>query len=332
MQDLFERYPDLQLATLVEAPPEGDGWLHEIKYDAYRLLAFLDDRKVRLLTRNRNDWTVRFPSIQASVGRLKARSAVLDVEAAIVEPTGRTDFHALQQALSEFGDSRAIVGYAFDLLHLDGTDLSGCPQIERKEKLQTLLEKSTLGNQLYYSEHVRGSGAAELKKACRLGLEGIVSKFATAPYRTGRQKTWLKSKCLTRQEFIILGFSAAKSGDRAIGALYLGYRRDGEIAYAGKVGTGFTTADATVLLEKMSSLETKTPSAKGVPRSELRAIHWVKPKLLCEVVFVEWTKDGYIRHPSFQGLREDKQARSVRRETPAALELTAPSAEKRSEK
>jgi bifunctional non-homologous end joining protein LigD len=196
MRDLFKRYRAVQLATLVDAPPEGDGWLHEIKYDGYRLLAFLHHREIRLFTRNRNDWTVRFPSIQASVGRLKARSAVLDVEAAIVEPSGRTDFHALQQALSELGDSSAIVAYAFDLLHLDGTDLSGRPQIERKQKLQTLLEQSRTGNQLCYSEHVRGSGAAVLKKACRLGLEGIVSKFATAPYRAGRQKTWLKSKCL----------------------------------------------------------------------------------------------------------------------------------------
>ena len=159
-----------------------------------------------------------------------------------------------------------------------------------------------------------------LAQACAKGLEGIVSKLADAPYRPGRQKTWLKAKCLARQEFIIVGFSPAKAGNRALGAFYLGYWKGSQIVYAGKVGTGFTLADAEAIYRKLVPMEVKFPSATGVPKPELRYIHWVKPLVICEVTFGEWTDDGRVRHASFQGLREDKPAREVNRETPQPMD------------
>jgi bifunctional non-homologous end joining protein LigD len=319
MKDLIERYGEVQLATLVDAPPASGNWLHEIKFDGYRLVAFLEKKSVKLFTRNGNDWTARFPSIRESVTKLKATSAVLDMEAVVVEPSGRTSFQALQNALGDGGKSDAIVGYVFDLLYFDGKDVSAAPLTERKAKLEILLNRSKDAKHLYYSEHVAGQGAEFLAKCCALGLEGIVSKLADAPYRSGREKSWLKAKCIMRQEFIIVGFSTAKSGNRAIGALYLGYLKDGELAYAGKVGTGFTMRGAEEVYKKLAPLESGTPPIKGIPRSELRYIHFVKPLLLCEVAFAEWTSDGHIRHGSFQGLREDKKAKDVKRETPKSV-------------
>ena len=230
MKDLIDRYGEVQLATLVSTPPEGADWLYEIKFDGYRLIAFLEGKTVKLFTRNGNDWTASFPSIRDSVAQLRARSAVLDMEAVIVEPSGRTSFNALQQALGEGGRRGAIIGYVFDLLHLDGKNLSVMPQLGRKEKLENLLSASRAAKSIHYSEHVVGSGAEVLAKSCALGLEGIVSKLAYAPYRPGRQKSWLKTKCLTRQEFIIVGFSAAK-------ALSVGSRH-GSMLRAGMDGFG----------------------------------------------------------------------------------------------
>jgi bifunctional non-homologous end joining protein LigD len=202
----------------------------------------------------------------------------------------------------------------FDVLHLDGEDLREKLQVERKQRLKELLGKSQTAEVLHYSEHVIGKGAEMLAQACTHGLEGIVSKRGDAPYRTGRQRTWLKSKCVKRQEFIIVGFSTAKSGSRAIGALYLGYKKDGRVTYAGKVGTGYTMDDAAGIYQKLLPMEEKAPTAADLPRSEARFIHWVRPELLCEVAFTEWPENGHERHPSFQGLREDKAARGVRRE------------------
>jgi bifunctional non-homologous end joining protein LigD len=222
--------------------------------------------------------------------------------------------------LGDGGRSDAIVGCVFDLLYLDGKDLSDIPQLDRKERLERLLSKSIAAKSLCYSEHVLGKGAEMLAQACALDLEGIVSKLADAPYRPGRQQSWLKAKCLARQEFIIVGFSLAKAGNRALGALYLGYRKDGRIVYAGKVGTGFTLADAAAVYKTLAPLEEKLPNAASVPQAELRYIHWVRPSVICEVAFGEWTADGRIRHDSFQGLREDKPAQKIKRETPQPMD------------
>jgi bifunctional non-homologous end joining protein LigD len=319
---LMKTYDSVQLATLVDAPPEGDGWVHEIKFDGYRLLGFLADGAVCLRTRNGLDWTAKFPSISAAMEKLKAKDAVLDMEAVVLDEKGRSTFQGLQAALGDGGRRERIVAFVFDLLHLDGRDWSKQPLSTRKETLAALLEKSKADKALVYSEHITGSGAKLLEKSCGLGLEGIVSKRAGAPYTAGRDKLWLKSKCIKRQEFIIVGYSSAHKGERALGALYLGYHDHAALKYAGKVGTGFTMQSARDLIARLAPLATDKPvltraGTKGLTAGEYQTVHWVSPKLLCEVAFTEWTDDGRIRHPSFQGLREDKSASEVKMETPA---------------
>jgi bifunctional non-homologous end joining protein LigD len=323
---LVQRYPEVQLATLVETPPEGAQWLHEIKLDGYRLLGFVSRGVPRLRTRNGKDWTESFPSLVAALETLKAKNAVLDMEAVMLDAQGKSNFQALQTALGDGGNRSRILAYVFDLLHLDGKDLTKLPLTERKQKLQILLKKSKQETRLRYSEHVAGQGAEIFATACEAGLEGIVSKKGDAPYVAGRQKSWLKVKCALRQEFIILGFSNARKGERALGALYLGYRKAGVLHYAGKVGTGFSMKSARELAERFAGMAAgnavlSRAETGGLPAGEWRSIRWVAPTLLCEVAFTEWTQDGHIRHPSFQGLREDKDASEVKKETP--LKTTA---------
>ena len=318
--DLMKKYPEVELATLADAPPEGNHWLHEIKFDGYRLLAFVSHGEVRLRTRNGNDWTHKFPSIQAQLARLKVESAVLDMEAVVLDAGGKSSFQALQHALGEGGNSQTISAFVFDLLDLNGKDLTGEPLSARKKLLSTLLKGMRGSSRLRYSDHVVGHADQIMAQSCSMGLEGVVSKLADSPYRPGRQKSWVKSKCINRQEFVIAGFTAARTGPRAIGALHLGYNQKGKLKYAGKVGTGFTMSEARKLFERLAPLEIDKPAITDVPRSVLKAAHWVKPKLLCEVAFTEWTADGQLRHPSFQGLREDKPPRAVVMERPARLE------------
>jgi bifunctional non-homologous end joining protein LigD len=330
LKTLMRKYPSVQLATLVDAPPEGERWVHEVKFDGYRLLGFLSGGEVGLRTRNGLDWTAKFPSVTAAIGRLKAEDAVLDMEAVVLDEHSKSSFQALQAALGEGGDRDRIIAYTFDLLHLDGEDLTGLNLTERKGKLEKLVRKSKPGRALQFSEHITGNGREMLAKSCKLGLEGIVSKLADAPYSAGRGKSWLKSKCQQRQEFIIIGYSDAHSGGRALGALYLGYHKDGSMKFAGKVGTGFTMESARSLSDRLAPLAIDKPvlnpsAMNGTSAGEWQSIHWVKPLLLCEVSFTEWTEDGLIRRPSFQGLREDRKAAEVKMEK-ATAPKTAPSA------
>ena len=321
LKKLVDRYPEVQLATLVDQPPEGDQWLHEIKFDGYRLLGFASGGQARLRTRNGKDWTQSFPSLAAALEKLKVHYAVLDMEAVVVNAEGKSSFQALQTALGEGGNPENIIAYVFDLLHLDGKDLTKLPLTGRKEKLQNLLKKTKSSSTLLYSEHIVGHGTEMFAKARDMGLEGIIAKQSGASYSAGRQKSWLKIKCSQRQEFIILGYSAARKGSRALGALYLGYRKDAALQYAGKVGTGFSMKSARDLVEKFSKLSVTKPvltraQTGELPAAEWQSISWIKPVLLCEVAFTEWTQDGRIRHPSFQGMRDDKDAREVKMETP----------------
>ncbi len=336
LKRLMELYPDVQLATLVDEPPQGEDWLHEIKFDGYRLLGFVSGGEAQLRTRNGKDWTGSFPSLATALEKVKVDDAVLDMEAVIVDEKGKSSFQALQAALGDGGKPENIVAYVFDLLHLDGKELTGLPLTERKEKLERLLKKSKQESWLRYSAHIAGEGEAMFAKACEAGLEGIIAKRANAPYVAGRQKSWLKIKCSLRQEFIILGYSDARTGGRALGALYLGYKKDGELRYAGKVGTGFSMKSARELTERFEGISVEKPTlsraeTEGLAAGEWKSVHWIKPSLLCEVAFTEWTQDGHIRHPSFQGLREDKEARDVKQETPVKTAATAkPAAEKKS--
>jgi len=305
----------LQLALLVDEAPAGDAWLHEQKFDGYRILAELEGRKLRLLSRRFNDWTAQFPTVVDAISALPCKSVLLDGEVAVVMPDGRTSFQALQNS---FGRRDAnVVYFAFDLLNLDGEDLMKLPLEARKQRLEKLLAKAA--NQagiVRYSDHVIGSGDAFFKLACKQGLEGIVSKRRDAPYSPGRGKSWVKTKCLLRQEFVIGGYTDPEGARTHIGALLVGYYQNGKLVYGGKVGTGFSTKALVDLKRALSPIEVaKSPFAPEPSRAWTGPNrHWVTPILVCEITFSEWTNDGRLRHPSFQGLRADKPAAEITRE------------------
>jgi bifunctional non-homologous end joining protein LigD len=306
-----------QLATLVKSPPRGPGWVHEIKFDGYRIGGLLRGGEVTLISRNGKDWTAQFPEVARAVAALPAREALLDGEVCLVLPDGRTSFQALQNVFGG-GPRSGLVYFAFDLTWLDGVDLGRRPLLERKAALAGLLEKAG-GDLIRPSAHWEEDGEAVWREACRLRLEGIVSKRADAAYRPGRNADWVKVKCIQRQELVIGGFTDPEGAARTgLGALLVGYREGDRLAFAGKVGTGFTNASAAALRRKLDALEVKECPFSPRPAGPLgKNAHWVRPELVAEVAFTEWTDDGKVRHPSFQGLREDKDAPQVVKEDPA---------------
>jgi bifunctional non-homologous end joining protein LigD len=304
-----------QLATLVKAAPDGDEWLHEIKYDGYRIGCLVEGRRAQLISRNGKDWTDSFPPIAAAAGRLGVKRALLDGEAAITTADGRTSFQSLQNWFA--GGGEGLVYFAFDLLALEGEpDLAARPLEERKELLRRLLAAAG-GGCIRFSDHVVGGGPRFLAAACARGLEGIVSKRRGDPHRPGRTTGWLKSKCVQRQELVIGGFTDPEGTRAGLGALLVGHREGGALRFAGKVGTGFTQASALALRKRLDALEIDECPFRPRPAGLGKRAHWVRPELVAEVEFGEWTGDGKVRHSSFQGLREDKSAREVVREVPA---------------
>jgi bifunctional non-homologous end joining protein LigD len=311
-----------QLATLVTTPPAGDEWLHEMKFDGYRILCRLQKGRATLLSRNAKDWTDHFPDVAAAAAALPARQALLDGEIAVLLPNGTTKFQALQNALAGVEQGQ-VCYFVFDLLHLDGQDLTGATLEARKRALETLVGSRREGV-IRLSTHVVGQGEEFFKQACRLSLEGIVAKRRDAPYEPGRGRSWLKVKCIQEQEFVIGGFTEPKGSRAGLGALLLGVNgADGGLAYAGKVGTGFTGSVAVKLRKQLDRLRTAAAPFQGRPPGGKEA-RWVKPVMVAQVEFTEWTEDGRLRHPSFKGLREDKAASEVVRERPTAV-AAAPS-------
>ncbi len=308
------RTQPLALALVVEAPPEGDEWLHEIKHDGYRIVARLDEGEVQLISRNGKDWTKEFPDVARAVNRLQAGTVLLDGEVAAVLPNGATSFQALQQRGS---GAAPLVYFAFDLLHLDGWDLRQVPLEERKDVLRRLLDAAPAA--LRFSDHVRGQGAAFFEAARKAGLEGVVSKRADAPYREGRGGDWRKSKCRLTQEVVIGGFTKASDGG-AIGALLVGFPEDGQLVYAGKVGSGFSGRLLSDLQHRLEARPRKTSPFAEVPAEHRRAARWVEPDLVAQVEFTEWTDEGRMRQPVFLGLRDDREARHVVLERPGTVE------------
>lgn len=319
-----ERFVEPQLATLAAKVPAGERWAHEVKFDGYRIQARAGSGKVVLLSRRGLDWTDRFPALSASLKKLRANSALIDGEAVVLDEQGRSHFQLLQNALSE-NRTDGVAYYAFDLLELDGRDMRGEPLAERKKALKALLDASPRAK-IRYSEHVQGKGEQLFRLACDTGLEGIVCKLADAPYRSGRSPDWLKVKCVHEQEFVVAGWTDPAGARAGFGALALGVREGGKLRYAGRVGTGFTTASLRELHSRLSSLKApRCPLDAPPPGPEARGVHWVRPVLVAEVGFTGWTKDGVLRHPSFKGLREDKPAAEVVVEKPReAPRLTHP--------
>jgi bifunctional non-homologous end joining protein LigD len=306
----------LALATIVEAPPPGDEWLHEIKHDGYRIVARVEEGEVRLVSRNGKDWTKEFPQVARALGRLPAGTAILDGEVAAVLPSGATSFQALQRRGSD--SSSPLVYFVFDLLHLDGWDLREVPLLERKRALQRLLAAAPLA--LRFSDHVRGQGPAFFEQARQAGLEGVVSKRAEAPYRPGRGGDWRKSKCRLSQEMVIGGWTLPSDGRPSIGALHVGFYEGDTLVYAGKVGSGFSEKLVADLLQRLEVLRRESCPFAEVPAELRRGSHWVEPELVAQVEFSEWTYEGRMRQPVFLGLRDDRDARHVVRERPGTVE------------
>jgi bifunctional non-homologous end joining protein LigD len=309
----------VQLAALVDHVPAGNSWLHEMKYDGYRTLISVGGEEGRAYTRSGLDWTDKFAAIVADAATLDVSSALLDGEAVVLDAEGRTSFQGLQGALKD--DPGSILYYAFDLLELDGDDLTGLPLVQRKEKLAALIGAGT--EKIRYSDHIVGRGEELFGTFCEAGLEGVISKRADAKYVGSRSGSWVKTKCIRRQEFVIVGWTPSDK-QRGFRALLLGVNEDGKLRYAGKAGTGYTADEIDRLMGLMAPLEVKSPTVEA-PRAAVRGAHWIKPKLVAEIAFMEVTGDGVLRHSSYLGLRLDKKPEAVvfEKEAPVA-QIAAP--------
>jgi bifunctional non-homologous end joining protein LigD len=302
----------VQLAALVDHVPPGDRWLHELKYDGYRTLLAVGGGEGRAYTRSGLDWSDRFAGLIADAITLDLSSALIDGEAVVLLPDGRTSFQALQAALK--GDPRKIDYFAFDLLELDGEDLTQRPLTERKEMLAALLGEGV--GHLRYSDHIVGRGEQLFESFCGAGLEGVISKRIDARYSGSRSGSWVKTKCVRRQEFVIVGWTPSDK-QRGFRSLLLGVNEEGKLRFAGKVGTGFTGDEIERLMELMAPLEQDAATVEA-PRAAVRGAHWIRPKLVAEIAYIEFTDEGVLRHPSYLGLREDKKPEAV------VLEIEAP--------
>ena len=307
------------LASLADKAPDSGNWVHEIKFDGYRIQARLDRGKVRLLTRKGLDWAKKFPTVADAIAKLPVKTVLIDGELVVEGSDGVSSFSLLQQDLKASRHDRMIF-YVFDLLHLDGADLMPLPLTARKNALAKLLDDLPPRAPVRLSESLTERGTTLLQHACKMGLEGLVSKVADAPYRSGRGRDWIKTKCSDRQELVVAGMVSSTADARAVGALVLGYYEDGKLIYAGRTGTGFTHEIARSLYRQLKSIETGKSPFETVPAEErgVRKPIWVDPKMVVEVEFHGWTHGSRVRQASFQGVREDKAAKDVVREKAVA--------------
>ncbi|WP_394269106.1 DNA ligase D [Qipengyuania sp.] len=307
-----------QLATLVDEVPEGNGWMHEIKFDGYRALIAAKGEDVRVYTRSGKDWTDKFAPLVRAIAALDLPSCLIDGEIVATDDKGNPDFSTLQSVLKrghgQQGESDALAFHAFDLLEVDGEDLTGYPNIERKERLEAVL--GTAQPPIHMADHVIGSGEKLFEAMCKAGQEGIISKTIDGAYSGSRGKRWVKVKCTRRQEFVIIGWKKSSARARPFASLLLAQNEGGALVYKGNVGTGFNAQDLEELADKMGPLVRDSAPAP-VDKVSARGVTWVDPKLVAEIAFAEFTADGNVRHGSYLGLREDKPARKVKPEKPA---------------
>jgi DNA ligase D-like protein (predicted ligase) len=304
------------LATLTHERFSDPVWIFERKLDGERCLAWRSGPAVHLFSRNRKQLDDTYPEIVDALKAERAPSFLLDGEIVAFEGD-RTSFARLQQRMQITNAQEArrskvpVFYYVFDLLYADGEDLRGLPLEERK---RLLCEKLTFGDAVRYTEHRRTDGEAFYAEACRKGWEGLIAKRADSPYTGGRSRNWLKFKCANQQEFVIVGYTDPKGARLGFGALLVGYWERGRLVYAGKVGTGYSDETLQQLSKRLAALETRRPVLEPDAELPRRGVHFVKPELVCEVAFSEWTSGGKLRHSSFLGLRDDKDPRQVLRE------------------
>ncbi len=316
-----EKLPEFitpQLASLVDSPPNGQEWLHELKLDGYRMQARIHrgakEVQVQLLTRSGLDWTYRMPALAEALRTLPVKSALLDGEVIVLDEAGISSFSALQAAFQQ-GAANQLLFYVFDLLHLDGYSLRELPLSDRKHLLEQLLS-SVPDGAIRLSQDLRGDGADLYHEACRMGAEGVVSKRADATYCSGRSASWVKSKCGHRQEMVIGGFTLPSDGGDGLGALLLGYYQDGKLRYAGRAGTGFTHQSQRQIRKRLEGIRADANPFVKIEPAAARGARWVKPEVVAEIAFRTWTADKLVRQASFKGIREDKPAREIVLEEP----------------
>ena len=318
-----------QLATLSTSMPKGAEWVHEIKFDGYRMMSHMNNGNVKIFSRNGKDWTAACQSIADLLSTFKIETAILDGELVVADDQGKSNFMELKHALSN-GDVHRLQYYVFDVLYLNGADTTKLPLLQRKELLAELLTNNApkaKAQRICFSEHFTVTDDSFFQNVCSLQLEGVVSKRADAPYHVGRSKIWLKTKCQKRQEFVIAGFTLPSTGALGVGALLLGYYDDGKLEYSGRVGTGFTNASSRQIRTMLDKLRQKDNPYVSISTEGKRGAIWVNPQLVGEVEFTEWTPDGSLRHPSFKGLREDKPAKSIVKEIAISPKAAAPEIE-----
>ena len=318
-----------QLATLATVPPDGDEWAHEIKLNGHRMLMRVDSGKVRLLARNRQDWTARLPTIAAAAARLPVKRALFDGELVALDEAGVSRFSRLQEALED-EDEESLEFVAFDLIHLDGQDLRPLALVERKALLSERLSEARPG--IGYSRHSDGGGREFYDHSCERGLEGTVSKQRGAPYRSGRTEAWVKVLCGSRRPFVIGGFTEPEGPEgerRGVGSLLIGtHDRAGRLRFAGRVASELGHASLSDLRRRLEPIEeAASPFARRFAPSEARGVRWVRPVLVGDVAFSRWPKSGLVLDPSFLALRADMPAAAVVREAESAGAAAAGRAE-----